>query len=403
MHAAMNDNIRILDLFSGIGGFSHGFEKHGGFETVAFCEQDEFADAVLEKHWPDVISYDDVKTITRERLEEDDITEIDLICGGFPCQDISLAGKGAGLKGERSGLWAEYARIIGEVGPRWVVIENVSALRSRGFVTVLQNLSALGYDAEWHCIPASYVGAPHQRDRIWIIAYANSSSRWWREKRGAGGNGQPTLDGAEGPLADTDGTGREEQRGAVAAQTQLAAAERGGDELADTTGERRREARRDSERRALRSSGGGAALADAPRELRDGAGFAGSRRRVEHTDGSSGSGNLDDAGGARLDGGRSRSRRQIRNQTRRSQPERRCREERRRQSRAQSEVGLLAYGLPAGLSGWGGEPEGIPRVTTDKVERVSKLKCLGNSIVPQIIEYLIAPAIYEAHHADPIY
>ena len=166
------EKLRVLDLFSGIGGFSLGLEATGEFETVAFCECEEYADRVLEKRWPGVPSYDDVKTITKERLEADGIRQIDVICGGFPCQDISLAGKGAGITGERSGLWSEYARIIGEVGPEWVIIENVSALRSRGLVTVLQNICALGYDAEWHCIPASYVGAPHRRDRIWIVANA---------------------------------------------------------------------------------------------------------------------------------------------------------------------------------------------------------------------------------------
>jgi DNA (cytosine-5)-methyltransferase 1 len=173
----LSEKLRVLDLFSGIGGFSLGLEATGGFETAAFCEMNDYADKVLEKHWPDVVCYEDVTMITKERLQEDEIGQIDVICGGFPCQDISLAGKGAGLSGERSGLWFEYLRIIDEVGPRWVIIENVSALRSRGLSTVLQNLSEIGYDAEWHCIPASYVGAPHRRDRIWIVAYPTGGGR----------------------------------------------------------------------------------------------------------------------------------------------------------------------------------------------------------------------------------
>jgi DNA (cytosine-5)-methyltransferase 1 len=96
---------------------------------------------------------------------------VEVICGGFPCQDISVAGKGAGIEGERSGLWAEYRRIIGEVRPRYVIVENVAALLGRGLGRVLGDLATLGYDAEWHCIPASAVGAPHRRDRIWIVAY----------------------------------------------------------------------------------------------------------------------------------------------------------------------------------------------------------------------------------------
>ena len=162
--------LQILDLFSGIGGFSLGLEKTGGFKTVAFCEVNEKARMVLAKHWPDTPIYNDVKEITNERLKAEGIVP-DVITGGFPCQDISVAGKGEGLSGERSGLWFEFARIIREVGPRWVIIENVSILRSRGLLTILQNLSEIGYDAEWHCITASYVGAPHQRDRIWILGY----------------------------------------------------------------------------------------------------------------------------------------------------------------------------------------------------------------------------------------
>ena len=190
--------LRVLDLFSGIGGFSLGLEATGGFETVAFCEMDEYADVVLEKHWPDVVCYEDVTMITKERLEEDEIGQIDVICGGFPCQDISLAGKGAGLEGERSGLWFEYARIIGEVGPSYVIIENVAALLGRGLSVVLQNLSEIGYDAEWHCIPASYVGAPHRRDRIWIVAHT-VSTRTGVESQSF--NLQGRLSAEDGPTA----------------------------------------------------------------------------------------------------------------------------------------------------------------------------------------------------------
>ena len=161
--------LRVLDLFSGIGGFSLGLERAGGFETVAFCEIEKYPRAVLANHWPNVPCYDDVRTLTADRLAADGIA-VDAICGGFPCQDISVAGGGAGLEGERSGLWREYARIIGEIRPRYVIVENVAALLSRGLADVLRDLAALGYDAEWHCIPASALGAPQSRDRVWIIA-----------------------------------------------------------------------------------------------------------------------------------------------------------------------------------------------------------------------------------------
>jgi len=163
--------LKLLDLFSGIGGFSLGLERTGGFETVAFCEIDPFCQKVLRKHWPNVRQYTDIKTLTAAQLTADGIT-VDAICGGFPCQDISLAGGGAGMgEGTRSGLWSEYARLIGELRPRYVIVENVSALLGRGLDRVLGDLAKIGYDAEWHCIPASAVGAPHRRDRIWVVAH----------------------------------------------------------------------------------------------------------------------------------------------------------------------------------------------------------------------------------------
>jgi DNA (cytosine-5)-methyltransferase 1 len=164
--------LRVLSLFAGIGGFDLGLERTGGFETVAFCEINKYCQRVLAKHWPKVPCYDDVCSLTADRLAADGIA-VDAICGGFPCQDISVAGAGAGLAGERSGLWREYARLIGELRPRYVIVENVAALLGRGLGTVLGDLAAIGYDAEWHCIPASAVGAPHRRDRVWIVANAN--------------------------------------------------------------------------------------------------------------------------------------------------------------------------------------------------------------------------------------
>lgn len=171
---------KVLDLFSGIGGFSLGLERTQGFETVAFCEIEPYARRVLAKHWPHVPCYDDVRTLTAERLAADGIS-VDVICGGFPCQDISGAGLQAGLEGTRSGLWSEQFRLISEIRPIVAVVENVADLLSgeRGawFCRVLGDLASIGYDAEWHCISASSVGASHVRDRVWIIAYP-SSSRW---------------------------------------------------------------------------------------------------------------------------------------------------------------------------------------------------------------------------------
>ena len=161
--------LKVLDLFSGIGGFSLGLERTGGFETIAFCEIDKFCQKVLKKHWPDVPIYEDIKELDGKSIKADVIT------GGFPCQDISIAGNQAGIGGSRSGLWSELCRIISEVRPQYAIVENVTALlsgdRGRWFGRVLGDLAEIGYDTEWHCIPASAIGAPHRRDRIWIIAY----------------------------------------------------------------------------------------------------------------------------------------------------------------------------------------------------------------------------------------
>jgi len=216
--------VRVLSLFAGIGGFDLGLAR-AGMQTVAFCEIDPFARAVLAKHWPEVPIYEDIRTLTADWLAEMGLWP-DVICGGFPCQDLSYAGKGAGISGERSGLWREYARLIGEIRPRYVIVENVAALLGRGLGDVLGDLAALGYDAEWHCIPASAVGAPHRRDRIWIIAHA-------RGQQYEGGS--PTFSGA---LA-----------------SELLA------EDTDATRHRRGEAGGDCERYSVRSACGGEALA----------------------------------------------------------------------------------------------------------------------------------------------
>jgi DNA (cytosine-5)-methyltransferase 1 len=165
--------LTVLDLFSGIGGFSLGLERTGGFETVAFCEIEPYCRAVLAKHWPNVPCYEDVRELTADRLAADGIA-VDVITGGFPCQDVSRAGTGAGLAGERSGLWRELARIIGEVRPKFAVVENVAALLDDGMGVVCGDLADIGYDAEWSVVSACALGAPHVRQRVLIVAYPNS-------------------------------------------------------------------------------------------------------------------------------------------------------------------------------------------------------------------------------------
>ena len=153
--------ITFYDAFAGIGGFRLGLER-AGFKCVGSCEIDEYARKVYHKNfgeWPD-----------RDIRDVSSINGADMLCGGFPCQDISVAGKGAGLSGERSGLWWELARLIENCSPRLIFLENVPALTTRGLGDILGFLADGGHDAEWECIPASAFGAPHRRDRIWIVA-----------------------------------------------------------------------------------------------------------------------------------------------------------------------------------------------------------------------------------------
>ena len=192
--------MKIGSLFSGIGGLELGLERSiPGAHTVFQVEQDPYARAVLAKHWPNVKRYEDVKQVGAHNLPA-----CDLLCGGSPCQDISTAGKGAGLDGARSGLWTEYARIIRELRPRFVVVENVAALRFRGLGRVLGDLAACGYDAIWDCIPAASVGAPHRRDRIFLVAYANGGrlQKCSGQKPIAPSHVAPVTNGCTQPVAE---------------------------------------------------------------------------------------------------------------------------------------------------------------------------------------------------------
>lgn len=160
--------LRVGSLFSGVGMFDLGLSWTGGFTTEWFCECNDYSRKILELRFPGIPIYDDIRSLRMP------FPGVSVLCGSFPCQDISIAGKGAGIEGSRSSLWGEFARIIREARPRWVLVENVPALTFRGLGTVLGDLATSGYDAEWDCISASAFGAPHVRDRIWIIAYPSS-------------------------------------------------------------------------------------------------------------------------------------------------------------------------------------------------------------------------------------
>jgi DNA (cytosine-5)-methyltransferase 1 len=199
----MKNTLKVLSLFSGIGGADIGLEK-AGMKTIAFCEIDKTCQKVLKKHWPDVPILGDIKNVYRlhiyhredyleevdekgERLQNIFIGDgIDVIVGGFPCTDLSVAGKKKGFVDEegketRSGLWNEYKRLIKEIRPRWVIVENVPNLRNLGLGTVIKDLSSIGYVGSYEIISARSVGAPHLRERIWIVArLTNSNSQQLR-------------------------------------------------------------------------------------------------------------------------------------------------------------------------------------------------------------------------------
>ena len=193
--------MRVGSLFAGIGGFDLGLER-AGFEIAWQVEIAPYCQRVLAKHWPDVKRYGDIRAI-----DWGTVPRVDLLCGGFPCQDLSFAGKRAGIDGERSGLWSEYVRAIRALRPRYIIVENVPGLLTNEYMgRVLGDLAASGYDAEWDCLPASAFGAPHRRDRVWIVAHARSSGAGSGAEQSEGQkslNGQPAF-----VLSDTGSGGR---------------------------------------------------------------------------------------------------------------------------------------------------------------------------------------------------
>lgn len=165
----MTEMLKVLDLFSGIGGMSLGLEMTGGFETVAFCERDAYCKSILRQHWPTTPIYGDVKELHYDQ-------PVDVICGGYPCQPFSQAGQRRGDQDDRH-LWPEMARIIDETRPTWVLAENVAGHVSLGLDQVLSDLEARNYTWGAYIIPAVAVNAHHRRDRVWIVAHANRDGK----------------------------------------------------------------------------------------------------------------------------------------------------------------------------------------------------------------------------------
>lgn len=204
--------MKVLDLFSGIGGFSLGLER-AGFETVAFCEIEPFCQKILKKHWPEVPIYDDVTKLDGKQFRE----SVDVVCGGFPCQDLSICGKQEGFNGERSSLYTEMLRIISECEPKYAIFENVTNLllgeSGRWMAKFLYDLAQIGFDAEWHCMEAAYIGATHRRDRVWIIAYPALEHDRACDQISVGRQEQESREGASRNEVLTNAISKHEQGG----------------------------------------------------------------------------------------------------------------------------------------------------------------------------------------------
>ncbi len=330
--------MRFGSLFCGIGGFDLGLER-AGMECAWQVEIDPYAQKVLAKHWPNVRRHADVCTFPPQEGD----WQVDVICGGFPCQDISYAGKGAGLAGERSGLWHQFARIIGDLRPRYVIVENVAALLTRGMGEVLGTLASLGYDAEWHVIPASAVGAPHRRDRVWIVGIRVGA----REEADA-----------QRPDADRSGSHRTKINlvgGVELRHEQERFAGSVGDDVPD------------ADRRQVRGvnadTGDGGSLSQEE-----------SQRIVCGRDGGNDVADADSLPGAQ----------QQRNELGHGRPADGCRQS--RDARGGDGDGW-----------WATEPD-VGRVAHGVPSRVDRLRCLGNAVVPQVVE-LIGRAIMDREAA----
>lgn len=405
--------MRIGSLFSGIGGLELGLEWAGVGHVVWQVERDPFARSVLARHWPDADrSVEDVTIAGAANL-----APVDLICGGFPCQDISTAGKGAGLAGERSGLWFEYLRIVRELRPRFVVVENVAALLGRGLDTVLGGLAEAGYDAEWFCLRASDVGAPHRRERLFVVAHRVGDGRFQCELEPDAGNvggglRAPRETGATQAVrfagcCDAERIGADGNAQPLAHPVRLAAERwRGAGDVACATaqveadGERRRasrdaavdcrEAVADADEHGCESERRGRLL-DGERQALgcDADGCSG--ENVGHTAvklGRRSAGSAGSAGDARGAGCGARA-----IDMRRPEPR----------------MGGAPHGLPRRVDRWPagpGEPQHeweAPRVAQGVPNRAARLKALGNAVVPQVAEVVgrVVLEILGRHHVQP--
>ena len=367
--------MRVGSLFAGIGGFDLGL-AWAGYDIAWQVEEDEWCRKVLAKHWPDVARFTDVRDCGLHNLEP-----VDVICGGFPCQDISLAGRQAGLDGERSSLWWEMRRIVGELRPPYVIVENVPNLFIRGFDRVLGSLSEIGYDAEWGVISANDVGAPHLRQRLWIVAYPASVGSGGVTGKLRTEDERQAQERQEERVPESDESSKSQGTGGAVAYPAGARGEaRDGDPLGNGNGSYRHQ----GVAAGQGGEGGASAMAYPHGDDRRGASgpvSCGRHPRVEHRRGDTGlnvsepAEELAHTSGPRLEGHTG-------------------------DVSHSNEPGRVASGpdgstTDAGLyertrwhhSGWVAEPN-VGRVAHGVSKRVDRLRGIGNAIVPQIAYWL---------------
>lgn len=366
---------RFLSLFAGIGGFDLGLER-AGWQCVGQVEIEPFCLAVLAKHWPHVPRWGDIRDATAESIRGR-YGHIDAIVGGFPCQDISVAGKGAGIGGERSGLWYEMLRLIRELGPAWVVAENVPALRARGADRVLGDLEGAGYACWPLVVGADDVGAPHRRKRVWIVAYRGH--RQPQESEGPDGlSGERTQDWRREQLDARAGTGSEPDsppRATPTGDAEPSIASASSDAVANTE----RDAVREQQQRlpARRASGvrdeGQAESAFPGWPARPG------ERQYEWEES-----RLANAASARRESGECGASGPIRNDSGRSESERRSGSSEPRGSAGQPRQGTNQGSSEQSL---GCTAARLPERLVRAANR-SSLRAYGNAVVPQVAEQI---------------
>ena len=373
-------SMKLLDLFSGIGGFSYGLEKLG-FKTVAFCEMDKYCKLVLQKHWKGVKIYNDVKEITKERLKADGVELPEILTGGFPCQPFSIAGKQKGTNDDRY-LWPEMFRIIKELKPRWVIGENVRGITNiqdgMVFETVCTDLEGEGYEVRAFNIPAAGVGAPHRRERIWIVAHSNDTR-----------NRTPEYE------TNKDGQKTDERR---QEQSQLKSSRHGenvensrrtlrqGSSIREKNEDETRKEDADQHQRSSSSPEPNVANAESikSREQTQRQGWENSTRRSIDSRGDSKKRSEDNVANANINGTeRNQSEDRERSRTQQSSQDVANASAGRRASQ-KTEVSTRGNGIEH-QSWWQSEPD-VGRVAHGIPGRVHRLKALGNSIVPQIAE-----------------